>query len=115
MIGSQVLKQFSDKGIDFEIHGDKLKVIAPKGSVTPELKQLIETSKQTIMTAIQEYAANIEPSSGIAKPSGPCPRCGSGWWYQEVSQSWMCIKCHPDPKGDYIKGVLAKRRKEKEL
>lgn len=48
--------------------------------------------------SIAEPAA--PPTDAIPdQPADPCYCCRSrNWWFQEVSRSWVCARCHPDPR-----------------
>jgi len=44
-------------------------------------------------------AATQGPTAIPDQPAEPCYCCKSrDWWFQEASRTWVCAKCHPDPR-----------------
>ena len=54
------------------------------------------------MAASYESIAKPAVSQSDSKPdqpADPCYCCKSrNWWFQETSRSWVCARCHPDPR-----------------
>lgn len=77
-------------GIKLERHNDKIKVDAPKGTLTSEIKQSIVAHKSALLE-ILTLPANV-PNV----PNVPCWNCKSArLWKRPSDGGWVCAVCHP--------------------
>ncbi len=80
MNARELLAELQARGAKISANGDKLKIIAPPGTVTPELRELLAANKPEIMAALptplqQEALAYLEQNKaakyGIATSNEP--------------------------------------------
>lgn len=82
-VSRQVLDLLNDlrvRGVELRVDGDKLQVVAPRGSVGPELQAAIRAAKQQLITAIGGTAGAIDNSS----EDRLAPVQERVWLYQEL-------------------------------
>lgn len=67
MNASDLLDLLYRRGVDIEVHGDKLRLRGPKRILTPELRQLVAERKPEIMALLQD---DIHPGDIIGLANG---------------------------------------------
>ncbi|MGD1712998.1 condensation domain-containing protein [Dapis sp. BLCC M172] len=60
---TQVLSQISSQGIKLWAEGDELKIRAPKGALTPEIRDLLSQNKLELLQLLQGKTNNIDATS----------------------------------------------------
>ena len=90
---NDVLRQYGHTGLAFYLRraGAKCKPAILK---SPDEPGIVESIRETPTIDDSWMAPYIRPP----QPSEPCYACKSrNWWFQKVSRSWVCARCHPDP------------------
>ncbi|NEQ09558.1 MAG: hypothetical protein F6K37_27510, partial [Moorea sp. SIO4E2] len=59
----QVLYQISSQGIKIWAEGDQLKINAPKGALTAEIRDIISQNKTELLRLIQQKSHNFSAQS----------------------------------------------------
>jgi len=90
MTGGEVLAVLKSRGVVLEPQGDKLHYRAPKGVLTPDLRQALAENKAEVLTLLKDGPDHIASACVCLMPIGPtgpnrctvcelpllCPRCG---------------------------------------
>lgn len=71
MTAVAILEKAKQRGIILQAEGDRLRIRAPKGTLTPELREAIAQHKQEILTVLQSR----QPATGHGLCPGP-EKCG---------------------------------------
>jgi hypothetical protein len=100
-----LLQKLREIGCELRPEGDRLRVRAPAGVLTDELRSLIREHKAELLRLLSagsrgQEEARPSPASGIAlalslQDDGTCYCCkGSRWWLSRYGVL-MCATCHP--------------------
>ena len=79
---SELLSELQSRGISLEDRGDTLHVEGPKGTLTPELRDVLVEQKSELLAAIRDHG-------GYA--SFPCPSCA--WPLPMLRKPRFCLAC----------------------
>ncbi|NES08281.1 MAG: hypothetical protein F6K22_39290 [Okeania sp. SIO2F4] len=60
---TQVLSEISSKGIKLSAEGDELKIRAPKGALTPEIRDLLSKNKLELLQLLQQKNNSVSATS----------------------------------------------------
>ncbi len=98
MNAAELLSDLDDLGVRLEVQGDRLRVDAPRGVLTPELRHHLATYKAAVMQAL--VACRCDPLPHWTDPMGaagcnpnkwePCAICGYVW---RCKQCGGCRRC----------------------
>jgi hypothetical protein len=103
MSALELLDTLSASGVRLWAEGGKLKLDAPRGAVTPELKERLAAHKPALLAALTAHTSEDFDEPG-ARPGrelmaeqvgcGECPDCGGAMklQYREPEQYW-CALC----------------------
>ena len=67
---TQILSQISSQGIKLWAEGDELKIRAPKGTLTAEIRDLLSQNKLELLQLLQQKSSNISATSVPLVPVG---------------------------------------------
>ncbi len=67
---TQVLSKISSQGIKLWAEGDELKIRAPKGSLTTEIRDLLSKNKLELLQLLQQKSSNLSATSVPLVPVG---------------------------------------------
>lgn len=87
MTAATLLDRLRCLGASVSLVGDKLRVEAPAGVLTPDLRrELIEHKAELVRL--------LRPAPDLPPPV--CDRCGGTLFWQSVAYGpWTCARCHP--------------------
>lgn len=86
----QLLAELARRDVVLAADNDRLEVDAPKGVITPRLREQLVTHKAALLSAIR-----------ARRQESPCFACGhTEYWERppEHGGGLVCCTCHPDPK-----------------
>src|SRR5215218_6887411 len=90
MSAAELMRDIHRHGGDVTVEGDDLKLTATQPLPTDLLNEL-RTHKAELLAYLNRHSAN-----SISDPTGPCPDCGCGQWWQRLGEPWHCRACEPD-------------------
>lgn len=99
MSAAKLLAELKERGISLEANGDRLKVNAPKGAVTPELREALSEQKAELLTLLRSepthYALAGKSVLGIAHVERCLVGCGSmvKFYMQGGEALGYCSRC----------------------
>ncbi|MDQ4147514.1 MAG: hypothetical protein M3120_07505, partial [Pseudomonadota bacterium] len=89
MTVAELIREIQRHGGDVIVDGDDLHLSAPQ-PLSGDLLNQIRDHKAELLAYLNAVVANT------VDPTGPCPDCGSGQWWQIPGQAWHCRACEPD-------------------
>lgn len=112
-----LLRTLREAGCELQAEGDRLRVNAPKGVLTDELRSLIRQHKPELLRLLAPVkASRIEesatlPLSGVTfalslRRDGTCYVCGGSRWWLSVYGVLVCCLCHPPPAPELVSRYL---------
>lgn len=104
-----LLRRLREAGCELQAEGDRLRVNAPKGVLTDELRSLIRQHKPELLrllAPVQDRRARLAPASITLALSlrrdGTCYVCGGSQWWLSVYGALVCCLCHPPPAAELV-------------
>ncbi|MDI6871231.1 MAG: hypothetical protein QME79_07720 [Bacillota bacterium] len=90
-----LFRKLREAGCELRAEGERLKVRAPKGFLTPDLRALIEQHKPELLRLLSP-ARGARPVSLPASLwwDGMCLACGAGQWWLSIYGALICATCH---------------------
>jgi len=81
----ELLKELVCRGVIFELAsgGERLKIVAPKGTITDEIRQVLGMHKEAILS-LQRY-----------RRDGGCYCCKGSRFWLSTQRTVICGACHP--------------------
>lgn len=67
---NQILSQIASQGIRLSAEGEQLKISAPKGTLTPEIRELISQNKAELLQLLQNVST-IDSSEALSETLTP--------------------------------------------
>lgn len=87
MTAEAILEHLRSLGARVFLVGDKLRVEAPAGVLTDDLKAALAAHKADLVRLLR-------PAPDLPPPA--CDRCGGALFWQSVAYGpWTCLRCHP--------------------
>lgn len=88
MTAATLLDRLRSLGASVSLVGDRLRVEAPAGTLTPELRQELAEHKAELVRLLRPVVNDLPPPV--------CDRCGSALFWQSIARGpWICLRCHP--------------------
>src|SRR6185295_513069 len=72
MTANELIAQLQEKGVDLKSSGDRLVIDAPKGTITPEVRNALAEHKAELLVILSRPAAPVAPAAPEA-PAAPQP------------------------------------------
>ena len=91
-----VLKALYAAGVTLDLQGDKLRVAAPSGAMTDDLRQAIAQNKRALIEAITGEVRRVNSQTGqrFVTRLAKCNRCGLACWGPTGEPDlWGCLVC----------------------
>jgi len=98
MSAAALLRQLNVAGVALEVCDGKLRVNAPRGAITADLREQLARHK----AAVLELLMVSVDDEGL--PDVPCVCGGRSFWRPDRNVSWRCLACSPDAPGDGNRG-----------
>ena len=105
MTAADLLRELEGAGVRLQADGDKLRVRAPRGALTPVLRTALQARKVEIVAALQARTgghlvrAALEAGAvPVRRELGRCFTCGGRRWWRRAAAAgggWTCRTCHP--------------------
>src|SRR5689334_20545130 len=84
----ELLVQLREKGVEIKSNGDRLIIDAPKGAITPDLRDALAANKAELLKILNAPLPVEKPSPGaIEKSEAPKPVAPSAVWRVASSRS----------------------------
>ena len=134
MTAQAILNCLRSLGASVSLAGNKLRVEAPAGVLTPDLRQELIEHKAELVRLLRPYSPPVlpgpdpldyrrDPLTGawlhdpgwwrgpaqapeIHEERAPCPRCGGRRFWVTLCHSEVCADCYPPGPGDKVLGVI---------
>lgn len=88
MTAEAILERLRSLGASVSLAGDKLRVEAPAGVLTPDLKAALIEHKAELVRLLRPVVNDLPPPV--------CDRCGGALFWQSIAYGpWTCARCHP--------------------
>lgn len=98
MIVADLQDYLAGKDITLTLDGDNLRIDAPAGVLTDELRQAIRDNKPALVALLNSQACAAPP-----RPIKRCYTCGGKkWWRLRQGTVWVCERCHPPVRNDVV-------------
>ena len=82
---TEILSQISSQNIKLWTEGDELKISAPKGTLTKEIRNLLSQNKLELVSLLRQKSSNITATSSLPTLiPAPEERYQPGAWFQRV-------------------------------
>ena len=88
MTATEILSELARRGVDLEVHGDRLR-FRPKEAVTPALLEVLREHKAALLARLDGE------HSVCAWPARRCYRCNGFLFWRSVLGAVVCAQCHP--------------------
>jgi TubC N-terminal docking domain len=90
----ELITELRSLGVALEAEGDRLRIEAPKGAVTPELREALTASKDEVIRLLALRRQSVTVSESV----GPCPHCGSPLLVSSHPlKDEICVQCPTRP------------------
>jgi hypothetical protein len=86
MTPADLLSEAVRRGIRLEVHGEDVRYTAPKGALTPELRERLRAHKAALRQLLTPPAADLLTDK-------PCPACGGTAWRETPDGGRWCEPC----------------------
>ena len=117
MMAVQLLRELKGRGAVVRAVGDRIRIEAPRGTITDELRSLIREHKTELLRLLnagqREAGGHVETerSAGVTlalslRPGGRCWCCGQSRWWLSVYGVLVCSTCHPPAVEELVKRYL---------
>jgi hypothetical protein len=93
---SDFLATLHDLGVILSVESGRLKVDAPRGALTPELRQEIAARKEALLGLLRRLPEDAGAPED-APPDFACIYRHPALW-RRPDGGWACGVCHPDPR-----------------
>ena len=97
-----LLAEVTRLGIRLMVNGGKLRVEAPAGTLTPELRTALAASKPAILARLRVSLALAPPTPARPRPEGACRMCGGLDYWLSIHGGLACEICHPPAVEDLV-------------
>ena len=102
MSAPALLRELQQRGITLSATGDKIKFVAPRGAMTPDLKAAVAQHKQELITIL-----NPPPLFRVADGAMDFGDVCHGWsptsWARELRRKAGCCDQHRPDIADYYR------------
>ena len=100
MSAAELLNELKSRGVSLEANGDRLRVDAPRGAITPELRRTLAAHKAELLGLLQRpgelhYALTDKQVLGVPIEEPCLVGCGSvvRFYWQEGTGYGYCGRC----------------------
>ena len=114
MTTTELLAELDRRGVVVWVEGDRIRYLARRGALTPELRRAMVERKADLLWLIPPEPPSLFNQARLlfggvevsTTAKGACHVCGGRQWWRSVHGALVCMRCHPPAVAELVAGVV---------